>query len=65
MALTATATVKLRKEVADIIGLRNEVIVSISPDKPNIVYVVKEFVSVSQTFSPLVEAIINNGLLKQ
>ena len=44
MALTATATVKLRKEEADIIGLQNEVIVSISPDKPNIVYVVKEFV---------------------
>ncbi|XP_065909910.1 uncharacterized protein [Dysidea avara] len=62
MALTATATVKPRKEVADIIGLYNEVVISISPDKPNIVYMVKEFVTVSQTFSPLVEVVAKNGL---
>ena len=62
MALTATATIKLRREVADIIGLHNEVVVSISPEKPNIMYMVKEFVSIEQTFSPLVTAVADKVL---
>ena len=62
MALTATATTKLRKEITDIIGLNNEVVVSVSPDKPNIVYMVKEFVSIKQTFSSLVAVVADKAL---
>ena len=53
MALTATATIKLRKEVASIIGLNDEAVISISPDKPNILYMVKESVSIKESFSSL------------
>ena len=42
MALTATATEKLRKTASSIIGLRDEVVVSKSPCKNNIMYVVVE-----------------------
>lgn len=62
MALTATATTKLRREVTDIIGLNNEVVVSISPEKPNIAYMVKDFVSIKESFSPLVTAVADRVL---
>ena len=62
MALTATATTKLRKEVAGIIGLNNEAVISISPDKPNILYMVKEFVSIEESFSSLQTAVAEKGL---
>lgn len=62
MALTATATVQLRKDISGIIGLQNALVVAISPFRQNIIYSVKDFVSVHQTFLPLVEAILNRGL---
>ncbi len=42
MALTATATERLRKDASRLMGLRNEVVVAISPCKDNIMYVVVE-----------------------
>ena len=36
MALTATATKTLRRDVRDILGMENPVLVSASPDKDNI-----------------------------
>lgn len=62
MALTATATTKLRKEVATIIGLTNEAVISVSPEKPNILYMVKEFVSIEQSFSSLRTALVEKVL---
>ena len=40
MALTATATKTLRRDVCDVLGMENPVLVSASPDKDNIKYVV-------------------------
>ena len=40
MALTATATRTLRRDVCDVLGMENPVLVSASPDKDNIKYVV-------------------------
>ena len=62
MALTATATIKLRKEVASIIGLNDEAVISISPDKPNILYMVKESVSIKESFSSLKTGVAEKGL---
>ena len=62
MALTATATAQSRKEISRILGLQNPLVVAKSPFRSNIIYSVKEFVSIYQTFYPLVEVISNNGL---
>ena len=62
MALTATATIKLRKEVAGIIGLNNEAVISISLDKPNTQYMVKEFMSIEESFSSFQTGVAEKGL---
>lgn len=64
MALTATATVKLRKEVAKIISMGNELVVSISPARHNIVYAVVQFNSIQETFYPLVMAVSQQAMSK-
>ena len=53
MALTATATEKLRKTASSIIGLRDEVIVSKSPCKNNIMYVIVESAAIEEVFMPI------------
>ncbi len=53
MALTATATERLRKDASRLIGLRNEVVVAISPCKDNIMYVVVESDGIEKIFEPL------------
>ena len=55
MALTATATRKLQFSIEGILGMKKAVLVMISPCKPNIMYVVGNFISISETFSPLLE----------
>ena len=55
MALTATATKTLRYSVSRNIGMRNPYIVAISPCKRNIMYSVGSFVSVEDTFKPVVD----------
>ena len=62
MALTATATTKLRKEVASIISLSNEAVISISPEKSNILYIVKKFVSIEESFSSLKTVLVEKIL---
>ncbi len=49
MAMTATATAKLRTDVSRLIGLRNELVVARSPSKLNITYTVEEFISIEKT----------------
>lgn len=50
MALTATATKTLRKDVCGVLGMENPVVVSISPDKKNIKYLVAGHVTIEKTF---------------
>ena len=55
MALTATATKAVRHSVSRTIGMRNPFVVAISPCKRNIMYSVGSFVSVEDTFKPVVD----------
>ena len=62
MALTATATITLRKEIEQIISLKDEAVITMSPNRSNIVYSVLPFVTLAQTFSPLISAIIEKSI---
>ncbi|XP_003391313.1 PREDICTED: ATP-dependent DNA helicase Q1-like [Amphimedon queenslandica] len=63
MALTATATKATRKEVMRILGMRNAVLVTKSPDKPNIYYSVSEKnESIDDTFEPLIQELRTSRL---
>ena len=53
LALTATATKSLRSDVARILGMKNEMVVSISPCKKNIMYATGVMKSLSDTFTPM------------
>ena len=55
MALTATATSVLRTEVTRMLGMRDELVVAMSPCKANIMYAVGMFTTISETFSPMLE----------
>ncbi len=57
MAMTATATRSLRKRVAAILGMRDPVVVAVSPCKSNLMYAVASYTSVSETFRPLLESL--------
>lgn len=54
LALTATASISLRTEVGRLLGMRNEVVVSISPCK-HIIYCVIPFVTFEDTFKPVID----------
>ena len=49
IALTATATSQLRVQVTKILGMKNELVVSLSPCKQNITYAVGTFNTISET----------------
>ena len=55
MALTATATRSLRGAVCKTLGMDNPVIVTVSPDKTNMVFSVARFESLETTFRPTME----------
>ena len=55
LALTATATRSLRMDVSRLLGMRNELVISVSPCKANIMYAVAKFVSVQDSFRKTVE----------
>ncbi len=58
MSLTATATIKTRKAICKSVGLINPVIISESPHKPNIKYIVQlNPPPIEETFAPLVEEV--------
>ncbi len=57
MALTATATTKLRVNASEVIGMKDELIVSISPCKSNIMFAVSQYTSVQDAFQPVAERI--------
>ena len=53
MALTATATRTLQQEVCFILGMHDYVTVEVSPNKPNIIYLMCD--SIMETFDPIAE----------
>ena len=57
MALTATATKSLRKEIAASLGMKNAITVYVSPDKKNIRYVVLKYGTLEDTFGPMANQI--------
>ena len=62
MALTATATSILRTQVSKIIGMRNELIISKSPSKENMMYAITEFSTLEETFSPIALRLRQEGI---
>ena len=59
LALTATATKTLRGKVAEVIGLIDPLVISVCPCKPNIVYTMSSFISLPDTFDPLLHELRN------
>ena len=55
MALTATATRKLREVICTTLRMRNPTVVSVSPDKPNITLYVSPFTATNKCFGPIVQ----------
>lgn len=59
LASTATATVTTRKKIHRIVGMKDPVIIAMSPDKANMSYWVKERGTVEETFAPLAAKLHN------
>ena len=55
MALTATATNKLRKEVCTILGMPDPCVIELSPDKTNVFLACYKFTSIVETFGPIAD----------
>jgi len=55
MALTATATRSLQREVVKSLGKIDPIVVTISPDKPNIIFTVSYCTTLEEAFIPLME----------
>ena len=59
MALTATASKTLRTKVMKTLGMRNATVVSMSPDKRNIRYIVKRVSTLEECFGPLADKLVH------
>ena len=57
MALTATATRTTRQQVCSRLGMVKPVLVTESPNRMNIKYIVESAENIEETFAPLVEEI--------
>ena len=55
MALTATATKSLRKSVCTILGMFDPYVITVSPDKTNLIFRVEAYESLETTFLPLIK----------
>ncbi len=62
MALTDTATSKLRTQVSQIIGMRNELVISKCPAKESMMYTTIELSTLDKTFSPIVHKLREVGI---
>ena len=63
MALTATATKKLRADINKVLGMKSPVVVTVNPEKANIKYEVVPFISVNKTFGVLADQLRINLVL--
>ena len=61
MALTATASKQLRRDVSKIIGMRNELVVTRLPSKTNITYTIVRFSVFEETFEPIAKKLYKEG----
>ena len=59
MALTATATKTLRSDVCKLLGVPDPHVVTVSPDKSNVILGVEAFDSLETTFRPVIEKLRN------
>ena len=59
MALTATATTEARNTVIRILGLLNPKVISICPCKENIMLAVSSFLTIEESFSPILVRLEN------
>ena len=57
MALTATATVSLRKCVIKTLGMKDTVVINENVNKPNIIYSVRTFESMESTFNQMIQTL--------
>lgn len=55
MALTATATKSLRKDVCKSLGMKDPFLVTVSPDKTNLIFRVSPYESLETTFRPVID----------
>lgn len=55
MALTATATRKLRLEVCQVLGMKDPIVIEVSPEKSNVFLALGGFSSIVETFGPIAE----------
>ena len=62
MALTATATRTLRSAVIKTLGMRNPVVISRSPHKPNIYLSLAMFESIEKSLTPLAQELLDDGV---
>lgn len=53
MALTATATTAVRQEVEQVLGMREPIVIAVSPAKANIYYSIKKCETMSEAFTPM------------
>ena len=58
MALTATASNSLQRQVMKTLGMRNASAISIPPSKNNIKYIVGQFTFLDVSFGPLAEEVL-------
>ena len=64
LAMTATATKTLRTKVAEVIGLKDPLVIAVSPCRPNIIlYAMANFTSLVDTFAPLLLDLIKQRTL--
>lgn len=59
MALTATASNSLRRDVMRTLGMVRVSVVSVSPNRKNIQFIVKKIDSFECSFGPLIDEILN------
>ena len=55
MALTATATITLRSEICGVLGMKDQYVVTVSPEKNNVILQVSKFESLESTFNPIIQ----------
>ena len=62
LALTATVTDKMRVDIIGTLDMNGCKTISVSPNRPNICYYVKDRTTIDSDFDPIVEDLINNSI---
>lgn len=62
MALTATATKMSRVRIQQVLQMNSPHVISLMPFKPNIKYFVRQFNSIEDCVSPVIQSLVNEGI---